>query len=402
MVFILVVIRGGKEPSLKASFVVRLFGLSMNNRLIYVTRNQEEMFKERLGYNHIELATTTTGILLYFLLMILKSPGDLRDGVLRRFFHKRKPKLLVQEGFLSVLSEALYQNFATSGRTDRVLHFLRDLASPKIFLVDEFLSINTVKLKMLKQLGTIIYVSQDLAFQRYGYNSNIIAKNIMYKLEREAIELADIVIACSERDRLSYVEMGAKKAVFYPNIYPTNEFEPNDKDQTPCISIVLRGHWGPGASKSFEEIFEALSYFHQKIRVCIIGVKPSQVSRNIELQHFEFIPNKLDYLRILSKSWIGINLGIHMAGSNERKYDYAMAGLVVLSDKLGARGDWLPHEYTYVDGHDLAAKLEQLLKFGKEKIVEMGRQNRKYAISLAEKQQEKLLRTIDSVIFRNN
>jgi hypothetical protein len=399
---VLVVIRDGKELSLKASFVVQLFRLSGNSRLLYIIRNRDEKFKEKWRYNQIELATTTTGILLYFFLMMLKSPKDLHDGILRRLFHHRKAKLLVNDGFLSVFSESLYQYFATSGRTDGVLRVLRGLASPKIFLVDEFLSINTVKLKMLAQLGPIIYVSQDLAYQRYSYNDNFVAKNLMYKLEREAIALADVVIACSERDRLKYIEMGAKKAVFYPNIYPVTEFEPSDKDQTPSISIVLRGHWGSRASRSLEEIFEALSKVHKKIRVYIIGIEPQQVSRNIELHQIGFIPSKLDYLRTLSKSWIGINIGIHMAGSNERKYDYAMAGLVVLSDKLGARGDLLPYEYTYVDSHDLAAKLDQLLDFGKEKIAEMGTQNRKHAISLAKKQREKLLNTINSMIFRDS
>jgi hypothetical protein len=224
----------------------------------------------------------------------------------------------------------------------------------------------------------------------------------MYKLERDAIALADVVIACSERDRLKYIEMGARKAIFYPNIYPVTEFEPSDKDQTPSISIVLRGHWGPRAGRSLEEIFEALSYVHKKIRVYIIGIEPQHVSRNIELQRFEFIPSKLNYLRTLSKSWIGINIGIHMAGSNERKYDYAMAGLIVFSDKLGARGDLLPHEYTYVDGNDLAAKLDQLLEFEKEMIFEMGKKNRKHVISLADKQREKLLGTINSIIFSNS
>jgi hypothetical protein len=398
----LVVIRDGKELSLKASFVVQLFRLSANGRLLYVIRNREEKFKEKWGYNQIELATSTTGILLYFFLMMLKSPLDLHDGILRRLFHRPKEHLLFNEGFLSVLSEVLYQYFATSARTEGILRVMSKLTSPKIFLVDEFLSINTFKLKRLKQLGSIIYISQDLACQRYGYGDNFIAKDLMYKLERDAIALADVVIACSERDRLKYVEMGARKTVFYPNIYPIAEFEPSDKDQTPSISIVLRGRWGPRASRSLEEIFEALSYIHRKIIVYMIGIEPQLVSRNIELQRFEFIPNKSDYLNILSKSWIGINIGVHMAGSNERKYDYAMAGLVVFSDKLGARGDLLLHEYTYVDGHDLAAKLDQLLECGKEKIFEMGTQNRKHTISLADKQREKILRTIKGIMLRNS
>jgi hypothetical protein len=394
----IVVIRGGKELSAKASFVVKLFRVD-DNKLFYVIRNDEDKFKEKLSYKKIELATTTMGILSYFFLIALKNPAALRDGILRRLFHRKKEALLVNEGFFSVLSEILYQYFATSGRIDGMIRLLTNLKSPKIFLVDEFLSIKTVKLKMLKQLGPIIYVSQDVAYNRYGYADNFIAKNLMYKLERDAIALTNVVIACSERDRLKYIDMGARNVVFYPNIYPVAGFEPENKDQIPTVCIVLKGYWGPRAAKSLKEIFIALSYVPKKMKVYLIGSEPQQVSRNIELQHCRFIPNKLDYLRILSRSWIGINLGIHLAGSNERKYDYAMAGLVVFSDKFGTRGDLLPHEYTYVDSHDLAAKLDQLLEFGKEAITEMGIQNRKHALSLADKQREIILGTINSIIF---
>jgi len=278
---------------------------------------------------------------------------------------------------------------------------LRKLNSPKIFLIDEFLSLKSVNLKMLKDLGPIIYVSQDLAYNCLSFGDNFIAKKLMYKLERDAIALADVVVACSEKDRLKYVEMGARKVISYPNIYPTTEFEPCDKDQVPSISIVLPKHWGSRANRSLEEIFKALSYINRRIRVYMIGTEPQQVPGNIELKYYEHIPSELDYLRTLSKSWIGINIGIHMGGTNQRKYDYAMARIVVFSDNLGVRGDLLPYEYTYVDSYDLAAKLEQLLKFGKEKIVEMGIQNRKQAISLAEKQREKLLKTVNSMAFHN-
>ena len=399
----LVVIRDGwEELSPKASFVAQLFKLSSNTRFLYVFRKEEEKFREKWGHKQIELATSTTGILLYYFLMMLQSPKDLRDGLLIRLFHRRREHVLINEGFLSVLSQALYQYFARSARTDGLIRFLRKLNSPKIFLIDEFWSLNSVNLKELKDLGLIIYVSQDLAHNRFGFGDNFIAKKLMYKLERNAIALADVVIACSEMDRLKYVEMGARKAFFYPNIYPITEFEPCDKDQTPSISIVLPEHWGSRADRSLEEIFKALSRVDRKITVYLIGVEPQQVPRNIELQYYKFIPNKLDYLRTLSKSWIGINIGIHKGGTNERKYDYAMAGTVVLSDNLGARGDLLPYEYTYVDSHDSAAKLERLLEFGKEKIAEMGIQNRKEAISLAEKQRDMLLRMVKSIELHNH
>jgi hypothetical protein len=397
----LVVIRDEEELSPKASFVARLLRLNSNTRFLYVLRKEEGKFREKWGDNQIELATSTRGILLYFFLMMLKSPKDLHDGALRRFFHRRGARELVNEGFLSVLSQALYHYFARSARTDGLIRLLRKLSSPKIFLVDEFVSLNSVNLKMLKTLGPIIYVSQDLAYNRFGFGDNFIAKKLMYKLERNAIALTDLVIACSEMERLVYVEMGAKKAIFYPNIYPLTGFEPCDKDQVPSISIVLPKHWGSRAERSLNEIFKALSCIERKIRVYMIGIKPKKVSENIALQYYECIPSKLDYLRALSRSWIGINTGIHMGGTNQRKYDYAMAGIVVFSDNLGARGDLLPYEYTYVDSHDLAAKLEQLLEFGKEKILEMGIQNRKQALSLAEKQREKLLKTVNSMVFHN-
>jgi hypothetical protein len=87
-----------------------------------------------------------------------------------------------------------------------------------------------------------------------------------------------------------------------------------------------------------------------------------------------------------------------MSGTNERKYDYAEAGTVVFSDTLGARGDLLPHEYTYVDSHDLAAKINQLLEFGKVSITEMGAENRKHVLSMAEKARQRLLGYICKII----
>jgi hypothetical protein len=218
----------------------------------------------------------------------------------------------------------------------------------------------------------------------------------MYKLEKDVIALPDVVIACSERDRLKYIQMGAKKAFSYPNVYPI-EFEPCDKDPTPSITIVLRGHWGSTAERSLEKVFTALACIDRTIRVYMIGIKPQKVSKNIYLNHYNYITSRMDYLKTLSKSWIGINLGIHAGGTNQRKYDYAMAGLVVFSDNFGARGDLLPNEYTYIDNLDLAAKLEQLLNLGKEKITEMGEENRKQALSLAEEQREKLLRMINTI-----
>lgn len=380
--------------SSKMNFVVQAYKLNSNEDFFYVFRRPGYRFEEKWENNQADLASSTSGNFMHFLLGLIKSPRNMRDGLMRRLLHTKSSRVLYIEGFLSVLSKALGEYFDRPARTNLLINFLKNTKSRKIFLIDESVSIRIVNLKTLKLLGPVVYVSQDVAYDRYNFANNLITKTLMYKLERDAVALSDLVVVCSERDRLKYSEMGARKVLSYPNIYPVAGFEPGCKDPEPCVSIVLRGHWGQEVNRSLEEIFKALSCINRKIKVNLIGIASQCIPKNIKLQQYGYIPSKMDYFTILSTSWIGINVGVHLGGTNERKYDYAMAGLVVFSDNLGARGDLLPHEFTYVDSYDLAAKLEQLLEFGKEKIAEMGKHNRTHALSLAEKQHEKLLKAI--------
>jgi hypothetical protein len=390
---IVVVIRDGSTSSLKGNFVVQLFRQNNALELFYVLRKEQNKFEENWQKNQVELATSVSGIFGYFLLIrSLISPKDLHDSMINRIMRRKIAP--GNKGFITTLSEALYQYFARSARPERLLHYLDKFDKPIIFIVDEFFSLNTVDIKKLKKRGRIIYVSSDIAADFYG--DNFAASKLMYKLEKDSITLPDLVIACSERDRLKYIKLGGKKVFFYPNIYPIN-FELSQKDASPSIAIVLRGHWGSKAKKSLEKIIITLACIDKPIKVYMIGIKPQQPKRNVVLKHYEYIPSREDYLEIISKSWIGINLGIHSGGSNQRKYDYALAGLVVFSDTFGARGDLLPNEYTYVDYFDLVAKLNQLLSLGKERIVEMGQQNRKQALSLAKEKREELIKTINEI-----
>ena len=130
-----------------------------------------------------------------------------------------------------------------------------------------------------------------------------------------------------------------------------------------------------------------------------MGIKPETIPKNVKLEYHEFVKSKTDFLKIVSKSWIGINIGIHKAGTNERKYDYAEAGAVVFSDFFGARGDLLPHEYTYVDFHDFAAKIKQLLEFDKADVIKMGKENREYVLQMAETKKREILNEISNLML---
>jgi hypothetical protein len=392
-----IVIRKGEELSLKTNYVVQLINQRFRNRVFLVFKNEKERFTERWSPNQANLSSSTFGLILYYLLIMLKSPRNSRNDLMARLSLRKRRQILTEEGFLSTLSRTLYLHYGTSARDGRLMNQLENLKTPKIFIVDEFISLNCLDLKKLHALGPVIYVSQDIASNRFCFSDSIITKSLTLKLERAAIPNIDLVVACSERERTQYLEMGARNAIFYPNLYPTAEFEPGPKDDTASLSIVLRGHWGSRAEKSLEQVFNMLAFLNKQITVYMLGMMPKRVPNNVKLEHVEFVKDKLEYLRILSKSWIGVNIGIHMAGTNERKYDYAEAGTVVCSDTLGSRGDLLPYEYTYIDTHDMAAKMRQLLDFGKERLSQMGKENRKHSLHLAEKQQRILAANIEEL-----
>ncbi len=388
---LVIIIRDGTDISLKADFIARILKSNHDASFIHVFRKNQ--FNEKSAGNEIELASSTFGIFMYYFLYFLKSPKDLHDGFVRRLTNGKLEGRIRAGGFVTTLFNVLYQYFGRSSKSDGLKELLERSSSKKIFLVDEFFSLKTVDLRLLQKFGSVIYVTSDVARDFYG--CSLATSKIMAKFEQKTIDIPDLIVACSERDRLKYLEMGANEAIFYPNIYPMSEISLLTKDEEPSISIVMRAHWGSLAVETLEEVLKALACFGKSIRVYVIGMKPEKIPKNIDLIHFSNLESRSDFLKTLSRSWFGINLGIHGGGSNQRKYDYALAELVVLSDKFGARGDFLPCEYSYFDYYDLAAKIIQLVALGREEITKMGIQNRKTAISLADKQQKELKKTTD-------
>lgn len=391
MVF-LIIIRDGTKLSVKTDFVVKILKTDYDASFMYIFRKKSQ-FNEKWAGGEIELASSTFGIFMYYIFHFFKSPKDLHDGMIRRFTKRKLESRIRAGGFVTTLFNVIFQYFGRSSKSDRLTELLERLDQKKIFLIDEFFSLKTVNLQLLQKFGSVIYITSDVARDFYG--CSLATSKIMAKFEQKIIFVPDLIIACSERDRLKYVEMGAKQVIYYPNIYPVSEISLSTKDMEPSITIVLREHWGSLAIEMLEEVLNALSCLGCKIRIYMIGMKPKKIPENIELLHFSHIKSRKDFLKTLSRSWFGINLGIHSGGSNQRKFDYALAELVVLSDKFGARGDFLPCEYTFIDYYDLAAKIMQLMALGREEIIKMGIQNNKLAQSLADKQHKELKKRID-------
>jgi hypothetical protein len=381
------------------NFIIQLLTKNSNRHFFYIFKKESQKLKEKWLNNKVELSSTAKGLLLYYLLMFLKNPQELRNGLMIRLSLMKAKHTLTDYSFLSILARTLYLRFGISARINRLIPILEKIKSPKAFLIDEFISLNIINLKKLRRFGPIIYVSQDIAYNRFGFSDNIITKKLMYKLERDAVRQVDLIVACSKMEKLKYQEMGAKKVVFYPNIYPTKSWNLSDKDKIPSLSLVLRSHWGSRSRQSLINILNALACINKKIKLNIFGIRPDRIPENIILNHYNFIKKKKDYLKILSRSWIGINVGFHLAGTNERKYDYAEAGTVVFSDKLGSRGDLIPYEFTYIEYHDFIGKIEQLLKYNREDLIKMGEKNRKYILSFAENQGFKIMSELNKTIL---
>ena len=119
----LIVVREGNELSPKAKFVLKQFNEISKSDVLYITKKGK--FREQWSPNRIDLATSPFGIFTFFLLMFMKSPKDLRDGLIRRIFKTQMKHELINEGFLSVLSETLYSYFGTKANTNRLLSYLR-------------------------------------------------------------------------------------------------------------------------------------------------------------------------------------------------------------------------------------------------------------------------------------
>ena len=382
----LVIIREGTEPSPKVEKLLQSLELS-SDRILFVGKSGKKFLASQSG-NSIILRASARSIFTYFLLMAIKSPNDIRDGIIRRLLRRNVDRALINSGFFSTISDVLYNFFGTSSVSTYLMSYLTKVKDPKLFVIDEFISLKTLNLKKLKKMGPIIYVSQDIAYTRYGFADNIVSQKLMYTLESEIATLADLIICCSERDRLKYLEMGAERVVVFPNIYPI-AFDHTAKYEVPSITLVLKARWGPIAKKALDEVMAALSLVELKnIKLNIIGMKPEKLPKNVDIQYWSKIPSEEDFLKVLSKSWIGINVGIHKGGTNERKYQYALSGLIVFSDHFGLRGDVIPYEYSYLDKHDLAAKLKQILDLGQEKVVWMGNENHNHTLLLVEKYQK--------------
>lgn len=249
-----------------------------------------------------------------------------------------------------------------------------------------------------------LYLSHDYEpeFVRERYLSSVVRKRI-----DSALGGTDLLVAASERDRLAYLShgvIGEDQVMVYPNIFPpgpgwegTPAFERASMPFT--LAMVETGWLGrKGAKEDAEFAAGALGLLprDRKVRVLAFGdLLWSELRRalpgSIEVVGGGRVPGRDGFLRALSGAHAGVNLARWSGGTNVKKYDFALAGLVVLSNPLGTRGGLIPHEHAFSDAADLAADLLELTSQGSARVVRMGDENSRAVRTAAKGASESLM-----------
>jgi hypothetical protein len=217
------------------------------------------------------------------------------------------------------------------------------------------------------------------------------------RIEERIVSVADIVVAASVRDALRYRDeyKAGEKIVVFPNVFP-EEFRPMDRLEWPSVAIVA-GSNPAMASK--------MALFLAKTSTVKNIVYVGKAERDLlnsygqsirdKIIHYEHIPSRGDYLAALSAVHIGVNYGVWLGGSNVKRFDYALAGLLIASNGTGSRGEYLPGEICFADPYDLVAKIKML---NRDEAEALGTENQRYALRLHDEAVSNLRKALMSLV----
>lgn len=275
-----------------------------------------------------------------------------------------------------------------------LLERVRGSPPPRVVLVDGLSSFAYLGGASLRGEAAVVYLSHDYEpdFTVSRYLSGVVRRKIDSALGR-----SDLVLAASERDRLRYLSHGGLdpgRALVLPNIFvPEGGALPEpEKAPTFTIAVVETGWSGrAGARRDALELAEAILLLPRDVPVRVVAVGAELARRlgellrgRAEVAGFGRLPSRWEFLRLLSSAHVGVNLGRWTGGTNTKKYDYALAGDVVVTNSLGARGETLPHQVVFSGESDLSSKLGELWGKGGAALEAMGLENRRAARGAAE------------------
>jgi len=239
----------------------------------------------------------------------------------------------------------------------------------------------------------------------YDYEPDFVRSRPFLAMTRrridEALKQTDLLVTASEMDERRYLAhrvLGEERMVRYPNVFfPEGLLPPTRETPHDAIVVVtIQSGWSgrAGAVRDARELLDALRRVPGEARLRVVAVGPQLpgllrkgLPPGVELSVLERMPNRLDFLKALSAAHVGLNLGRWVGGTNVKKYDYAISGLVVLSNRTGSRGEKMPHELVFDDG-GLSQRLAELAELGLDTLHRMGLENREWAERVSRRSSE--------------
>ncbi len=280
-------------------------------------------------------------------------------------------KIISQKSAFTVVSVGVDYSEAR-----KLLHYPIDL-----LVVDGPLGI-TVSDKLVEEIklrygSKVIYVSHDFLIDRY---SGFWLRKLL-DAEYNIVQHADLIISASRRDEMKYKELYgvSDRILTFPNIFPLpnhTEFISNIRKRDKPTLVVIGGKFLANNieyARLLKKLYDSLNILN--LNIVYIGKHPPRLPKSRSVEYYEYIPSRVEFFRTLGRAHIGLNYALLRGGSNVKRYDYSLAGLVVLDNPLGARGEWLPHEYTFIDEHDFVVKLSELISLGSTELSKLGQLN---------------------------
>jgi len=243
----------------------------------------------------------------------------------------------------------------------------------------------------------IIYDSHnvELDLKKSMLPTNSTAETLLNKLfamERDACQYSDLVLACSDEDRVRLIELynaNEDIIVTIPNGVDTVEnayigFKEREllKEKYGISEekiIVFIGSWHKPNLEAVEEILTMAKELTDCKFIIMGGLNGAFTDRTIpgNVVFTGSVSNEMKRM-IFSVADIAINPMLHGSGTNLKIAEYISFGIPVVTTKIGARGYGFPEDVVVMaDTKDFRAEIRKLLS-APERQVEMTKRARKF------------------------
>jgi glycosyltransferase involved in cell wall biosynthesis len=200
-----------------------------------------------------------------------------------------------------------------------------------------------------------------------------LSQNVRF-VEKGLCERADLILACSEEDRstfIKYYQVNAEKIKIFPNgvdvkkIMPASEkIREMSKEKlniTQTTAIFIGSNYGPNIEAG-QFIIDELAKKCSNVLFLIVG--GSCTSLNAKEQDNVRLCGTVseeDKITLFAASDIAINPMSGGSGTNIKMFDYLSAGLPTITTPVGGRGINNPDAFIVVNKEEFAQKINNIL-----------------------------------------